>query len=172
MLIFVNNIMLNQKLLEKPTLFGGLAGSLFVLASIILYLLADKSGTVTLPKDILLQASGLIISLLVGLCAYSYSLSSKLSSKEDRIKRISFWLNEIDKCNDDISTFFHSQTYLELNELLTKEEKEEISKLLKNKATHLILSGNNVHVNPPSSREFWFYRKVISRLERKWNNIW
>ena len=162
--------MIDHKLLEKPTLFGGLAASLWLAASIVVYLLADKSGTVTLSKDIVLQASGLIITLLVGLAAYSYSLSKKHNSKEDRIKKISFWRNEIDNCKDDIDVFFHSQTYLELSELLTKKEKEERSKVLKDKAIHVI-SGHATHVDTPSSREFKFYKKVIFRLERDWGII-
>lgn len=163
--------MADQKLLEKPTLFGLLAGALLLLVSIILSLLADKSGTVTLPQDKSIQASGIIIAILSWLVTYSYELKSKLNNKEDRIKKISFWHNEIDKCNDDINTFFDSRTYLELNELLTKKEEEEISKLLKDESTHIILSGDTTHVTSPSSREFSFYKKVIFRLERKWNII-
>ncbi len=91
----------------------------------------------------------------------------------NRIKKISFWQNEIDKCNDDddIRTFFQSRTYAELNELLTKEEKEEISKLSKDDGILVLLSGGVTHCYSPSSRQFYFYKKVIFRLEREWNII-
>ncbi|NMF57299.1 restriction endonuclease [Pseudanabaena yagii] len=91
----------------------------------------------------------------------------------NRIKKISFWQNEIDKCNndDDIHSFFQSRTYAELNELLTKEEKEEISKLSQVEATEIIESGGITHIRTPSSRQFDFYKKVIFRLECEWNII-
>ena len=94
--------------------------------------------------------------------------SVTLSSRRNKI---SFWHNEIDKCNNDINTFFHSQTYLELNELLTKEEKEEICELSKDDAIHIILCARPTHIITPASRQFKFYKKVIFRLEREWNII-
>ncbi len=82
-----------------------------------------------------------------------------------RHKKISFWHNEIDKCNDDINAFFQSRTYLELNMLLTKEEKEEISELSKVEQTLILSSGGITHIYTSSSRQFDFYKKVIFRLE-------
>jgi hypothetical protein len=72
--------------------------------------------------------SGLIYNFLTtSLMQYIENTASKNKSKA-RILRIDKWRDDIESCKDSLTRFYKTNTYLELNNLLTESEKEEIKK--------------------------------------------
>lgn len=161
--------MIVSSIIEKPSLFAIIAAILAVVVTVAIDLLADINGKIHISSEALLYSSGLIISITVGLSAYIFALSKKLNKAEERRLRIQAWRDHIDS-SSSFDDFYNSQSFLEINTLLTKKELKKYKNISSNRSIDVI-AGSSTHVVTQDQRIFNFYQEVIFRIEKKWSLI-
>lgn len=156
------------------TLPSNVSGSLVTLLSLaataFLGYYTDSKEIVQMPKGTLIQVSGCIASLVLGLIVYTLSIYSKLGKKEERKARISKWRDELNSCAS-LEDFYDKQAYTELQSMLTKQEQNAINQINSEGNRIYIIEGAISQTQTPESRLFACYRKAINRIEQDWSLI-
>jgi hypothetical protein len=160
---FLNNL--------PPHVSGGLIALLSSAATAIVGYHTDATGFVQIPKDTLVQVLGYTGSIFLGLLVYSFSVSEKLGKKDERKARVKKWREDVYSYR--LLDFYKTQSYLDLNELLTKRERGEVSKNnTRERIIHATIGiGGTITASTNESRILACYKKAINRIEKEWDLI-
>jgi hypothetical protein len=155
---------------EKPSVSSGLLTLLSLLATSTASYLADKQGNIVMSEKTLLLTAGAIFSVLIGLSSYIYLMNKKHLKTENRKQRIIFWREQLGKV-DDYQAFKNSQTEIELDSLLTKQEMANKTKCLQDASVIANIGSPGLFSESPLDRLLKFYHLVILRVECEWELI-